>query len=136
MKNKLTAVEEFTTPNPFTAPTDATIADIQKLMKEKGIRHLPITSANEVVGIVSERDVKLTLGLSTEFKTKIRAEDIMKTDPVTVNASDSIDQVAFLMSDKKIGSVLVYDSDGFLGIFTATDALNALIEIVQDLKKN
>ena len=55
---------------------------------------------------------------------------IMATDPVMVNASDALDDVAFIMSDKKIGSVIVNEADGsFLGIFTVTDALNALIEI-------
>jgi len=41
-----------------------------------------------------------------------------------------LDRVAFTMSDRKIGSVIVNEDDGeFLGIFTVTDALNALIEI-------
>ena len=37
------------------------------------------------------------------------------------------------MSDRKIGSVIVNDEeDRFLGIFTASDALNALVEIVRE----
>lgn len=53
-------------------------------------------------------------------------------DPVTVRTNDPLDEVAYRMSDLKIGSVIVLDEYGsFYGIFTATDALNALIEVVR-----
>ena len=56
----------------------------------------------------------------------------MAAAPLTVSASTPLDEVAFAMSDMKVGSVIVNDEDGrFLGIFTATDALNALIEIIR-----
>ena len=62
----------------------------------------------------------------------MRAADIMAADPVTVSVSAPLDEVAYTMSEKKIGSVIVNDQNGkLLGIFTATDALNALIEIVR-----
>ncbi|HEX5954088.1 MAG TPA: CBS domain-containing protein, partial [Rhodanobacteraceae bacterium] len=58
--------------------------------------------------------------------------DIMATDPISVLADTPLDEVAFDMSERKIGSVLVYEESGeYLGIFTVTDALNALIEIVR-----
>lgn len=54
----------------------------------------------------------------------------MAADPVAVKASTPLDEVAYAMSDRKIGSVIVNEDDGeFMGIFTLTDALNALIEI-------
>jgi acetoin utilization protein AcuB len=60
----------------------------------------------------------------------VRAADIMATDPVAVTAGTPLDEVAYAMSDRKIGSVIVNEDTGeFLGIFTVTDALNALIEI-------
>ncbi len=61
----------------------------------------------------------------------------MARDPVTVSSQDSLDKVAFEMSQNKIGSVLVNDeNENFLGIFTATDALNALIEIARSSQKD
>jgi acetoin utilization protein AcuB len=60
----------------------------------------------------------------------------MASDPVTVNSQASLDVVAFEMSQNKIGSVLVNDeNEKFLGIFTVTDALNALIEIARSSQK-
>ena len=132
MENLSVPVEEFTTPNPVTATEDATVEQMNDLMNKNGIRHLPILRGRRVVGIVSDRDLRVALGLDAKEKEMIRAVDIMKNDPVTVNSLEPIRKVAFEMSKSKIGSVLVNDDkDHFLGIFTVTDALNALIEILE-----
>lgn len=125
-------VNEFTTPDPVTAHEDMTIEELRQLMERHGIRHLPVLRGDAVVGIVSDRDVRLAAGLSVAEKLQIRAADIMAPDPLTVSADMPLDKVAYAMSEGKVGSVIVNDEEGhFLGIFTATDALNALIEIIR-----
>jgi len=102
-------------------------------MEEHGIRHLPVVRGTTVVGVVSDRDVRLVLGLTDAAKLQVRAGDIMATPPMTVSARTPLGAVADAMSEKKVGSVIVNDEDGqFLGVFTATDALNALIEIIRE----
>ena len=123
-------VEEFTTPNPFTVVEETPISELNRIMSEEGFRHLPVMRGERVVGIVSERDLRVASGLSLLEKMLVHAGDIMVSDPVTVSSEDSIEEVAFIMSQNKIGSVIVNDmNDKFLGIFTVTDALNALIEV-------
>ncbi len=129
-------VEEFTTPNPVTASPETSIDDLRKLMTDYGIRHIPIQLGGAVVGIVSDRDLRVASGLSQSERRLVRAGDIMAPDPVTVGAGESLEDVAFQMSKLKIGSVIVNDEDDrFLGIFTVTDALNALIEIARASEK-
>lgn len=125
-------VEEFTTPDPVTATEDQSLGELRQLMGERGIRHLPVTRDGKVVGLISERDVRVASALNEEERQLVRASDIMAEAPVSVTASQPLDEVAFLMSERKIGSVLVNEEDGkLLGIFTATDALNALIEVLR-----
>ncbi|QKT03883.1 CBS domain-containing protein [Ectothiorhodospiraceae bacterium 2226] len=125
-------VEEFTTPDPITAKEDMAVDDLRDLMETHGIRHLPVVRGETVVGVISDRDVRIVAGLRLEEKHQVRAADIMVADPLTVLATTPLDEVAYVMSEKKIGSVIVNDEDGrFLGIFTVSDALNALIEIVR-----
>lgn len=126
-------VEEFTTPSPVTASENETLEDLARLMKEHGIRHIPIVNRDrKIMGIVSDRDLRVASGLTRSEKSLVLASDIMAVDPVTVASSTTLDDVAYEMSDKKIGSVIVNDeADQFLGIFTVTDALNALIEIMR-----
>lgn len=100
-------------------------------MTKNGVRHLPIMRNDQVVGLVSERDLKVVQGLEIREKSLVQARHIMARDPVMVDASSSLDEVAFEMSNRKIGSVIVTEGGRFMGIFTSTDALNALIEVVR-----
>lgn len=127
-------VEEFTTPDPITASEDASTDELRDLMAKHGIRHIPIVKAGQVVGIVSERDLKVVSGLELSEKQLVRASDIMARDPVAVDSQATLDDVAFEMSSRKIGSVIVNEGSKFLGIFTSTDALNALIEITRSAR--
>ncbi len=125
-------VDEFTTPEPVTATEDMTIDDLQRLMEKHGIRHLPVVRDESVVGVISDRDVRLVAGLTHAEKYQVRAADIMTPEPLVVSATARLDEVALAMSERKVGSAIVTEADGkLLGIFTATDALNALIEIVR-----
>lgn len=130
--NLKVAVEEFTTPDPVMVPDTASIDEMAELMEQHDVRHLPIVRDGEVVGVVSDRDLRLARGLSDERRNQVTARDVMATDPIAVLSDTPLDEVAFDMSERKIGSVLVYEESGdYLGIFTVTDALNALIEIVR-----
>ena len=124
-------VEEFTTPDPIVASENETIDTLSKIMHEHGIRHLPVVSHGKVVGIVSDRDLRLVAVLDLQEKKQILARDIMSKDPITVDSRTPLSEVAFEMSKRKIGSVMVNEGEKLLGIFTATDALNALIEIAR-----
>lgn len=126
-------VEEFTTPDPIMVTQDTALDEIQMLIEKSGVRHLPVVGNNQVVGIISDRDLRFYSGLSDAEKYQITAADIMSPDPLTVSCSTPLDQVAFLMSERKVGSAIVIeeDNDQLYGIFTATDALNALVELVR-----
>ncbi|WP_018137795.1 MULTISPECIES: CBS domain-containing protein [unclassified Thioalkalivibrio] len=133
MVSKSVPVEEFTTPDPITANEDMTIADLRALMEQHGVRHLPVVRGGSVVGLVSDRDVRIVMGLPIEDIGQVSVSDIMSADPLTVSAATPLDEVAYAMSEKKIGSVIVNEEDGsLLGIFTASDALNALIEVIRE----
>lgn len=131
MEHLKVPVEEFTTPDPITAAEDASTDELRALMTKHEIRHIPIVRSGQVVGIVSERDLKVVAGLELSEKKLVRASDIMARDPVAVDSQATLDEVAYVMSSRKIGSVIVNEGNKFLGIFTSTDALNALIEVAR-----
>ncbi len=125
-------VEEFTTPDPVTLTEEASVEDLIQVMKNEGIRHVPIMKNGSVVGVVSDRDVRVVMGLEFHQKNSVKARDIMAKDPVTVSSETPLEDVALEMSRLKIGSVMVTEGNQLLGIFTVTDALNALIEISRE----
>ena len=54
---KIPHVGSVMTPFPHFADTDAGVADVERLMDEHHIRHIPVQQDGRVVGIVSERDL-------------------------------------------------------------------------------
>ena len=125
-------IREFTTPYPVTAREDSSIEELLDIVKNLKIRHIPIMSNGKITGIVSERDLKIVSALSAREKFLVKAEYLMTPDPVTFKGHTSIEDVISEMAKKKIGSVLIADEKGDLkGIFTVTDALDVLIEILR-----
>lgn len=124
-------VEEFTTQNPVVTQVDTPMADLEQLFSRHKFRHLPVFDNDKVVGIISQRDLNLVKNVGLDHQ-RVLAKDLMVPNPISVQSTERLDEVAFKMSEKKIGSVLVYGSDdSFIGIFTTTDALNALVEVVR-----
>ncbi len=121
-------VEEFTTPMIFTVERNATIDSAMSIMHENQVRHLPVSDGNKIVGIISQRDVMVLYGKT--WGEPLIVEDFMSTDILSVNQNDNLGDVAYQLSANKVGSALVLDDDNKVyGIFTTTDALNALVEI-------
>ena len=123
-------VEEYTTPCPIAVELETSYENVIELMEENNIRHVPVVVDEKAVGIISRRDLVHLEKFNLD--TDLRAKDLMQPEPYCVVSSESLGRVAFELSKRKIGSaVVVDDEEKMVGIFTSTDALNALIEIVR-----
>lgn len=128
-------VDEFTSPSPITVSPQTPASEIALLLHENGIRHIPVVQNNVALGIISDRDIRV-LGTVKELSL-VSAEEMMVTDPFTVSPDTPLDQVVYEMSSRKIGSAIVQDEQGqVVGIFTNTDALNALVELLRGTLPN
>ena len=120
-------VDEFTTPTPKTVDLMTPLTDLTTIMADGNFRHIPVLENDRVVGIISDRDLRMfyTLGGGDH----VLARDIMVPHPYVARSGTPLDQVALEMSKRKLGStIIVDDEERAIGIFTSTDALNALIE--------
>lgn len=102
------------------------------MMSEHHFRHLPVVSAGAIVGILSDRDIKLMLGPDPG---SAREQDLIVRDaqveqPCLVAASTPVAEVARLMAEKHIGCTIVTKHGKLVGIFTVTDACRALAEVL------
>ena len=128
--NRLT-VAHFMTLVPQTIGADIEVARARRMMRDKQIRHLPVQRAGKLVGVISDRDVKVAESFTGPGK--LMVEDIMTSDPYVVLPATSLEEVALQMAQHKWGSAVIQDEDGkILGIFTDTDALRALAEQLQE----
>ena len=134
MKQLIVPVEEFTTPDPVSIEETMALDELLKLMNSEGFRHLPVMRDGELVGIISDRDVRLFAGMPVADRAGLTAADIMTEDLLMIDASMPLDKAALKMSANKVSSLIVCEGEEFLGIFTATDALNALVEVLRGVQ--
>jgi acetoin utilization protein AcuB len=136
MELKELIVDEFTTPNPLKVAVGTSLSQAWDTMFSNKIRHILVHKENDIVGIVSSRDLT-TFSQASNFE-ELKVEDIMSKDIYTVSPETKLYEVALKMSKEKIGSAVIYDpTEKSLGIFTATDALNALVEVLRgDIEKD
>ena len=50
-------VRQWMTEDPITAPPDMSFEEAQKIMLDKGFRHLPVVDGDTILGIVSLRRI-------------------------------------------------------------------------------
>jgi acetoin utilization protein AcuB len=124
----------FMTPFPHSIDVDAPLEDAHKLMREHRFRHLPVMSGGEIVGVLTDRDIKLVLGpdFGSPGEGKLRVRDAYVERPCVVPASTPVAKVARVIAQNRIGSAIVTKHGKLVGIFTVTDACRALAEIVGD----
>ena len=125
-----------------TVGPEATIFEIQALMSEKRIRHVPVVEKdNKLVGIVSDRDLRSALpfryfqeGIRPEEKAKLqglRAKDIMTRKVFTISPGYTIQDALLMIQNSKVGALPVVDEDGRLkGILSVRDLLRAFINVL------
>jgi acetoin utilization protein AcuB len=134
-------VERIMTRSPVTVAPQDSLRRVIALMKEGSFRRLPVVEKRRLVGIVTDRDVRLICKspviLQEEWQDeylldKVKVEACMTSDLITVTPDTSIEKAARLMRDRKVGGLPVVQGDKLVGIVTETDVLNYLIELLEE----
>lgn len=124
-------VDKYMTPMPHTINSDVNISVAEKMMRDNGFRHLPVRNAAHLVGVITERDIKLARSFSQSDK--LLVEEAMTADPYTVRPHAPLDEVVMEMAERKLGCAVVkQENDTIVGIFTASDGLRALADVLEN----
>ncbi len=127
---------------PVVVEPKAPLREVYRVMAEHRIRHIPVVSADGLVGVISDRDVREALpspmspGEATEFAAsmdRIPVWEVMAEEVVTVTPRTSLAQAAHMLAGRKIGCLPVLDAGRLVGIVTETDMLQAFAALLDDL---
>ena len=127
--------KDIMTENPVTTTELMSISEALGLLYELDVRHLPVVRGSELVGIVSDRDLRGFTGLgddsSIEALERARSSKVghfMNTDPVRVDTETSLREIVELMLLHRVGAVPVcdFDTGDLLGIVSYVDLLRVL----------
>jgi acetoin utilization protein AcuB len=124
----------FMTPFPFSIDVEAPLAEAHAFLRERNIRHLPVTRAGRLAGILTDRDIKLALGpdLGSPPERELFVRDVYQPEGYVVDAGESLEDVAATMAERHVGSALVTRGGKLVGIFTTTDACRALARVLRE----
>jgi len=125
MKKATPKVEKYMSPSPKTIGFDRPLSQAMSVMSEFRIRHLPVLKDGKLIGILSDRDVKLVASFEDIDPDKILVEEACTFDPYTVTPSAELSDVLNIMAKKKYGCVVVVDDGKLVGILTEVDIYNA-----------
>lgn len=120
--------------NVVTITPSATLAEAFRLSRERGIRHLPVLDDGDLVGIVSDRDLKRAIppsatpvaGLASEFATAT-VQQVMTRAVITTGPTVSVEEAGRVMMTEKISALPVTEGGRLVGIVTETDVVALLV---------
>ena len=131
MSKPIPPISKYMTTTPITIEPEVTIAAASKVMRESRIRHLPVTRAGALVGILSERDVYLIETLKGVDAQTVTVEDAMTHKPYTTVPERPVNEVAAEMAEHKYGAAIILQNNKVVGVFTTVDACAMLAELFE-----
>ncbi len=132
-------VKDWMSPNVVTVDVNDSMDEAMKLLKEHHIGMLPVMKKGQLVGIVTDRDIKrssasdattLEIHELLYLVSKIKVKDIMTKEPVTVPTDFTVEEAAEVFMKNKIsGAPVVNEKGAVVGTITKGDLFRVLISL-------
>ncbi len=119
------------TRHPETIHPDDTLAKAKEMMDAAGFRRLPVVKDGEVVGMLTERDLRAHAGYLESSKVNAA----MSAPVISVGPHSTVQEAARLMLHHKVGGLPVIDGRRLVGIVTSIDMLRAFLEVIDTFEK-
>lgn len=138
-------VEKWMTREVITVDEEDSMQKAAKLLAQNKIRMLPVMKNGELVGVVSDRDIKkASASDATTFDKhelgylieQVKVKQIMTTDIITISSNFTMEEAAEILLKNRISGAPVIDEKGILtGIVTQSDMFKEMISLAGIGKK-
>ena len=133
---KRTPVSKIMSSEVVTVNKTQSLNDVEVLLNEKKIRHIPVVSGKEVIGMISKVDLqKISFvnpvdgdQLTTTIYNEFSIEQVMTKNLKVIQKDDTIHEVAEILSTSEFHSLPVLDGQELVGIVTTTDLIKFLLD--------
>jgi len=115
--------------NVITAGTDASVGAVIALMVSNGVGAIIVTDdAGRVAGIVSERDVVVSLAKSKRDLANAPVSEIMTRNVISTRLANSVDELMRTMTDRRIRHLPVIEDDRLIGLISIGDVVKFRVD--------
>lgn len=116
-------VKELMTPEPFIVPPTDTIQNAAQRMKEVNCGFLPVGAEENIIGIITDRDIALRAVAEGRDPARTSVRDIMTREVHTCEEGDDAEAAAHLMQSKNICRLVVTKNGRTTGVVTLKSLL-------------
>ncbi len=134
-------VRNFMTTDVTSLQETDSLLDARMVFVRSSFRHLPVLRARQLVGVVTEHDVRqytpspLSGVGQEEYNQILETTPVaraMTRDPVTVRPDQPVFVAANILYTRRFGCLPVVDNGELVGIVTTTDMLRLLVHMIRD----
>ena len=131
---KMPKVKTVMTAFPHSVKKDTSIQSAQNFMRQHRLHHLPVTQDDEVIGVLSDRDIKLLLGPDCDYPSEkdLTVEDAYLPNAYIVDLSTPLDEVLETMAKRHIGSAIITRKGKLAGVFTHEDVCKSFATYLKE----
>ncbi len=120
-------IKDIMTPCPYYITAQSSLDDALKKMALRGIRHLPVTDNDELIGLVSERDLRLSQFVCKTTQYCPTVGQTCVGEVFIVHGDRDVAELADQMAREKRECAIICDeAENVIGIFTTTDAFKLI----------
>jgi CBS domain-containing protein len=126
---------DLMTPDPTTCRPSDTLKAVLEVMRKEDCGIVPITEGNgehRIVGLVTDRDVALTLGQRDEKPSAVRASEAMTTDIVSCEPDADVREVSRKMQEAQVRRILIAEGGRLIGVVSTADLARASAQSGKD----
>ena len=129
-------VSEFMLTDPYLTFPDEKISATERLMLRKNLGGLPVVKdikSKEVIGIITQRDIRLARFAANLDSPNTRVKDLMTSDPITLTKEDTFAMALEKMMTKGIERLpVVNPNNELIGLITKQSILEQLFKFLKD----
>jgi len=113
--------------------SDMTVTDAAKKMVSEGVGYLIIVEGAKLAGIVTEDDIIKKVVAEGKNPHEVTLSKIMVKDVIYARPKMTLEEIAQIMTDKKIKKVPIVEGKHLLGIVTAAHVVASEPKMMQQL---
>ena len=114
-------VRDSMTASPKTIAADASVTEAARLMQSEDVGSLPVVDGDELVGIVTDRDLVIQVIARGQDPETVRVSEVASKNPVVASPDEPLDEALRRMASEQVRRLPVVSEGQLVGILAQAD---------------